>query len=146
MIGQTHDGKLVTKKAKVHIVLWTAPTETSGMRFSVVFEFNKSVAVKMYQKYLTDIVVPKIPVDATVIIHGHTDIIGDAGYNQQLSINRANEVRSILENGLKKQGRDDVTFQVEGFGGDQKLSPFENKLPEERSYNRTVIIDIIPKQ
>jgi len=59
---------------------------------------------------------------------------------------RSNDVRTILENGLKKSGRTDVTFQVLGFGGDQKLSPFENKYPEERSYNRTVIIDIIPKQ
>ena len=146
MIGQTKDGKSVIKESKVHMVLWVAPKENEGMRFSVVYEFNKSVAVKMYQKYLTDIVLPRIPVGANVIIHGHTDIIGDNNYNQRLSLNRANDVRSILENGLKKSGRTDVTFQVLGFGGDQKLSPFENKYPEERSYNRTVIIDIIPKQ
>ena len=128
------------------MVLWVAPKENEGMRFSVLFEFNKSVAVNMYQKYLTNIVIPRIPVGADVIIHGHTDIIGDSNYNQQLSLHRANDVRSILENGLKKLGRTDVTVQVLGFGGDQKLSPFENKYPEERSYNRTVIIDIIPKQ
>ncbi len=146
MIGQTKDGKSVIKEAKVHMVLWVAPKENGGMRFSIIYEFNKSVAVKMYQKYLTEKVIPRIPQGATVIIHGHTDIIGDSSYNQQLSLNRSNDVRSILENGLKKSGRSDVTFQVLGFGGDQKLSPFENKNPEERAYNRTVIIDIIPKQ
>jgi outer membrane protein OmpA-like peptidoglycan-associated protein len=146
MIGQTKDGRSVIKETNVHMVLWVAPKENEGMRFSVLFEFNKSVAISMYQKYLTNIVIPKIPIGANVIIHGHTDIIGDNNYNQQLSLHRANDVRTILENGLKKLGRTDVTFQVLGFGGDQKLSPFENKYPEERSYNRTVIIDIIPKQ
>ena len=146
MVGQTKDGQSVIKEANVHMVLWVAPKESDGMRFSVIYEFNKSVAARMYQKYLTDIVMPRIPVGATVIIHGHTDIIGVPAYNQQLSLNRSNDVRTILENGLKKSGRTDVTFQVLGFGGDQTLSPFENKYPEERSYNRTVIIDIIPKQ
>jgi len=33
---------------------------------------------------------------------------------------------------------------VYGFGEDENLAPFENKLPEQRFYNRTVMIDIIP--
>jgi hypothetical protein len=37
-----------------------------------------------------------------------------------------------------------VKFEVYGFGEDQGLAPFDNKLPEERFYNRTVIIDILP--
>ena len=40
-------------------------------------------------------------------------------------------------------GRSDVKFDVKGFGEDQTSSTFDNKLPEERFYNRTVIIDII---
>jgi len=35
---------------------------------------------------------------------------------------------------------------VHGFGEDENLSQFNNKYPEERFYNRTVIIDIIPKK
>ena len=31
-----------------------------------------------------------------------------------------------------------------GFGDDADFAPFENKFPEERFYNRTVIIDIVP--
>jgi len=61
-----------------------------------------------------------------------------------LSVARANDVRVILENGLAKAGRTDVKFEVHGFGADQNLAPFNNKYPEERFYNRTVIIDIIP--
>jgi outer membrane protein OmpA-like peptidoglycan-associated protein len=98
----------------------------------------------LYEKYLTEIVTPKIPVGGTVIIHGHTDIIGDEAHNQELSMARANEVRGILENALTKAGRTDVKFEVYGFGEDQNMAPFANGSPEERFYNRTVVIDIIP--
>jgi hypothetical protein len=37
-----------------------------------------------------------------------------------------------------------VKFELNGFGENENESPFENKTPEERSYNRTVIIDIVP--
>jgi hypothetical protein len=36
-----------------------------------------------------------------------------------------------------------VKFELNGFGENENESPFEKK-PEERSYNRTVIIDIVP--
>jgi len=114
------------------------------MRYSVIFEFNQSEAIALYEKYLTDIVTPKIPKDGTVIIHGHTDIIGDEATNMTLSLARANDVRGIIESALSKAGRTDVKFEVYGFGEDQNLAPFENKYPEERFYNRTVIIDLIP--
>jgi outer membrane protein OmpA-like peptidoglycan-associated protein len=89
-------------------------------------------------------VAPKIPRNGTVIIHGHSDVIGDDTNNLELSWSRANDVKGILEKALSTQGRTDVKFEVFGFGEDEKLSPFENKFPEERFYNRTVIIDIIP--
>jgi outer membrane protein OmpA-like peptidoglycan-associated protein len=143
LIGQTKSGKKIQKETTVHMVLWTPPKDEEGMRFSVLFEFNESKTIAIYQKYLTDILTPKIPVNGKVIIHGHTDIIGDENYNQNLSQERANEVKRIIEDALAKKGRTDVRFEVYGFGEDQNLSPFENKFPEERFYNRTVIIDII---
>ena len=86
---------------------------------------------------------PKIPKNATVIITGHTDVIGEVDYNKDLSLARANDVKSILEKSLAAAGRTDATFKVRGEGEDEKLAPFENKYPEERFYNRTVIIDIV---
>ena len=146
MIGQTKSGKTVKKETSVHMVLWTPSKDEEGMRYSVLYEFDNAKAITIYQKYLTNVVVPKIPRGATVIIHGHTDIIGEEAHNQKLSLARANDVRNIIKNGLSKVGRSDVRFEVYGFGEDQNLSPFENKFPEERFYNRTVIIDIIPRQ
>ncbi len=145
MTGKTKTGKTVTKEAAVDIALWTPPTNEEGMRFSVIYEFNESKAISIYEKYLNDVVIPKIPQNGTVIIHGHTDIIGDDTYNQKLSMARANNVKSIIESGLLKAGRNDVKFQTYGSGEDESLSPFANNYPEERFYNRTVIIDIIPR-
>ena len=144
MIGQTKSGKVVRKETTAHLVLWTPPVNEEMMRFSILYEFNNSKAINIYEKYLTDIIIPKIPIGGTVIIHGHTDIIGSEESNLELSIARANDTKLILENGLSKAGRSDVKFEVHGYGEDQNLAPFENKFPEERFYNRTVIIDIIP--
>ncbi|MDP2335137.1 MAG: outer membrane beta-barrel protein [Bacteroidota bacterium] len=144
MTGQTMSGKVIKKETSAHLVLWTPSVDEEMLRFSVLYEFNNSKAIAIYQKYLTDVVIPKIPTGGTVLIHGHTDIIGGEDFNLKLSLARANDVLGILENGLKKAGRSDVKFELHGFGEDQNLAPFNNKYPEERFYNRTVIIDIIP--
>jgi outer membrane protein OmpA-like peptidoglycan-associated protein len=146
MVGQLKSGKTLKKEASVHLVLWIPVVPEEMMRFSIIFEFNDSRSIEIYRKYLTDIVTPKIPMGGKVIIHGHTDIIGEEGHNLKLSVARATEVRNIFDAALAKAGRTDVTFEVYGFGEDQNLEPFENKYPEERFYNRTVIIDILPKK
>ncbi|MDA3943067.1 MAG: outer membrane beta-barrel protein [Bacteroidetes bacterium] len=144
MTGQTESGKLISKETTANLVLWTPPEEEEMMRFSIIYEFNTADAIAMYDKYLTEIVTPKIPENGTVIIHGHTDIIGGEDFNLNLSTARANDVKKIMQKALAKANRNDVTFEVYGFGEDENLAPFENRFPEERFYNRTVIIDIIP--
>jgi outer membrane protein OmpA-like peptidoglycan-associated protein len=146
MIGLTKNGRTIRKETSMHMNLWTPPSDEEGMRFSIIFEFNDSKAIQLYEKYLTEVVTPKIPINGKVIIHGHTDIIGSEVNNQKLSSARANEAESIIERSLANAGRTDVKFEVYAFGENQELSPFENKFPEERAYNRTVIIDIIPGQ
>jgi hypothetical protein len=74
----------------------------------------------------------------------YTDVIGEEAYNQKLSVKRANDVKTTLQNSISKLGTTGVTFEVTGLGENENAAPFGNKLPEERSYNRTVIIDIIP--
>ncbi|MEI6348728.1 MAG: hypothetical protein WCP69_12345 [Bacteroidota bacterium] len=143
LIGKTINGTTITKDTIVNITLWTPTKQEEGMRFSVIYEFNDSKAIAIYKKYLTEVVTPKIPIGGTVIIRGYTDIIGDATNNQKLSFARASDVKTIFEKALLKSGRKDVKFEVSGFGEDQNLTPFENKFPEERFYNRTVVIDIV---
>lgn len=146
LMGTSLTGKTIVKENLVKIV----PIETSktieSLRFSVIFEFNESKSIAMYEKYLNEIVVPKIPIGSKVIIKGYTDIIGEGKYNQKLSLARANDVKQILEASLAKSGRYDVKFQVNGYGENPDYSLFENNFPEERFYNRTVVIDILPVQ
>lgn len=144
MVGQAKNGTIVRKDTTVNMVLWTPAKTDEVMRFSIIYEFDESKATSIYEKYLTDIVIPKIPAGGRVVLHGYTDIIGDEDHNQTLSLARANDVRNTLTDGLAKAGKSGVSFEVYGFGEDQSLSPFENKYPEERFYNRTVIIDILP--
>jgi len=144
MVGKGKNGKTVKKEVPVHMVLWTPAENEEGLRYSIIFEINSAEAITIYNKYLTDIVTPKIPKDGTVIIHGHTDIIGDPDHNLDLSMARANEVSGIIKDALAKAGRSDVKFEVYGFGEDEAVAPFNNNFPEERFYNRAVIIDIIP--
>ncbi|MBA0884622.1 OmpA family protein [Flavobacterium undicola] len=145
MTGQTKSGKSVTKETSVHIARWAPTTIENGVRYSIIFEFNESKAITIYRKYLTDVVVPKIPMNGTVIIHGHADVIGNDEYNLKLSQARATEVKTIIEEALTASNRNDVKFEVTGYGEESSRSPFNNKFPEERSYNRTVIIDVFQK-
>lgn len=145
MVGQTKNGNTVRKEASVHMALWTQSLLLDGLRFSVIFEFDDSRSINIYQKFLADFVTPKIPEGARVIIHGHTDIIGEEGHNQKLSEARANDVTKILQDALARAGKNDVKLEVTAFGEDENVSPFENKFSEERFYNRTVIIDVIPR-
>lgn len=144
MTGLNSNGKTVTRDTIIHMVLWTPPVNDMGRRYSVIFEFDESKVIGLYDKYLTEVVAPKIPLNSTVIIHGYTDIIGDASHNLQLSKDRTSDVKNILASALSNNGRTDVKFEVRGFGADPGAAPFDNKYPEERFYNRTVIIDIIP--
>jgi outer membrane protein OmpA-like peptidoglycan-associated protein len=89
-------------------------------------------------------VAPKIPANAKVMIHGHTDVIGEEVYNQTLSVRRANDVLTTLKNSVNQLGTTGVTFEVNGMG--ENSAPFGNRLPKERAYNRTVIIDVIAKK
>jgi tRNA A37 threonylcarbamoyladenosine modification protein TsaB len=50
--------------------------------------------------------------------------------------------QKIIETALAKAGTKNVKFETHEFGKDVSTSLFENNLPEERFYNRTVIIDI----
>ncbi len=143
MVGERTNGTTVRKESTVHLVRQDDAV-SKGLRYSIVFDFDRAKTIASYEKFLTDIVSPLIAIGSTVIIHGHTDIIGDGDYNQKLSVDRAQQTQKIIERALAKSGRTDVKFETFGFGEDPSHAPFENNLPEERFYNRTVIIDIIP--
>ncbi len=117
--------------------------EAVGQRYSILFEFDDSKTVQTYEQFLGQTVAPAIPNGASVIIHGHTDGVGDPDYNSRLSQRRSEEAQRVLTRELTKQGKT-VTFDTYGFGEDERRAPFNNTLPEQRYYNRTVVIEVVP--
>ena len=76
--------------------------------------------------------------DSTVQVVGHTDNTGDAGYNQSLSLRRAQAVTAILAS----EGVNTFRMQAVGRGEDAPLAT--NLTPEGRQLNRRVEIVITP--
>jgi outer membrane protein OmpA-like peptidoglycan-associated protein len=143
MLAQTKTGHTIKKESFVTLAK-TPDRPQEGLRYSILFDFDKSKTIAAYEKFLTDVVTPLIPENGTVIIHGHTDIIGEEIYNQALSKDRAMGAQQIIEDALLKAGKKGVKFETFAYGEDENMAPFENNLPEKRFYNRTVIVDIIP--
>ena len=142
LTGKTPYGLIIRKESIIRLVRTAVPVEES-LRFSILFDFDQSDAVDRYEQFLLNEVAPHITNNSTVIIHGHTDIVGGSDYNMHLSERRAEAIRNILEKAILDAGRTGVRFDMFAFGMDEDTAPFENKLPEERFYNRTVIIDIV---
>jgi outer membrane protein OmpA-like peptidoglycan-associated protein len=143
MRGKTKTGNLIKKESSVSLMKIAAPDQ-EGLRYSILFDFDKSKSIAAYEKFLTEVITPLIPENSTVIIHGHTDVIGDEKYNHTLSHERALGTQQILQKALSEKGKKGVKFETFGYGEEAGMAPFENGLPEERFYNRTVIIDIVP--
>src|SRR5690606_13970293 len=110
----------------------------------ILFNFDKTTTLASYNKFLTEVVSPLVSNGSKVIIHGHTDAIGEESYNNVLSKDRASQTQKMIEKALVNKGITNVSFETSGYGEDSSHSPFANTLPEERFYNRTVIIDIEP--
>lgn len=146
MVGLTKDGTTVRREVPVHVMAWSPTGYRNGARYSILYEFNESKAITMYEKYISEIVTPNIPNGGMVLVRGYTDTIGDEANNHELSHARANDVKGMLESSLAKAGKTGVTIEVKAYGEDESMSPFENKYPEERFYNRTVVIDILPNK
>jgi outer membrane protein OmpA-like peptidoglycan-associated protein len=143
MLGATKLGKSTRKDGSFQLIRREVSVK-EAVRFSILFEFDKSKTIASYEKFLTEIVTPLIPDNGKVIIHGHTDIVGEEDYNDNLSRERVEDARGIIERAILSNGKHGITFETFGFGENLQYAPFENQFPEERFYNRTVIIDIVP--
>jgi outer membrane protein OmpA-like peptidoglycan-associated protein len=142
MLGETKSGKFVKKESSIHLIRRVEPKKET-VRFRILFDFDQSKSVASYKTFLTNVVTPLIPDSGLVIIHGYTDITGEEEYNENLSNERVQDARSIIENAISSSGKKGITFETFGFGANPQYASFDNSLPEGRSYNRSVIIDIV---
>ena len=144
MVGQKKDGKAVRKETSVHLIRRNEPAR-EAVRFSILYDFNQSKTKSNYEKFIGDMIVPLIADSGLVVIHGYTDEIGDETHNQKLSEERVEDTKAIIERAITDSGKRGITYETVGFGENPKHVPFDNNFPEERFYNRCVIIDIVPK-
>ena len=141
MTGQTKTGHAITKESSFSLSREAQPNQPEQM-VSILFRFDKSVTVATFENFLTNTVAPHIYSNSKVVISGYTDVIGTPEYNLTLSAERAQDAQTILQTALAKSSVTGVTYKTNGFG--EVGTSFGNTLPEERFYNRTVIINIMP--
>jgi outer membrane protein OmpA-like peptidoglycan-associated protein len=133
----------VRKESSVYLVRRDEPIKET-MRFTILFDFDQSKTMASYKTFITGFITPLIPDSGIVLIHGHTDITGEQKYDDSLSTQRVRDARDIIEHACTAGGKRGVKFQTFGFGSNVLYAPFDNYFPEERFYNRTVIIEIVP--
>lgn len=111
----------------------------------VFFAFDEAALTDSAREYLAELA-PLIRergegIDEPVRIEGHTDDVGETGYNQQLSERRAASVRDHLVDAL---GLGDLAFEVAGYGETQPVTPNRTgdgaDNPDGRARNRRVEI------
>jgi len=120
-----------------------APPCATVIRFdsSLLFDYNSSDLRSEADEVLAGVAVALNDANQAIEVNGHTDARGDAGYNLELSLDRAQAVEQALRDlGLG------VEIAVNGFGEEQPVAP--NELPDGtddeagRAQNRRVEIVI----
>lgn len=96
--------------------------EIISLHSDVMFEFDRSDltgdAEEVVRRAATTLAQNVDPDEPTITVIGHTDGIGDAAYNDNLSVERAESVRDLLAEELGT----DYDLEVEGRGMDEPVA------------------------
>lgn len=107
--------------------------EKIAYRFAVEFDFDSDELTEDALKNLAIALEKARKIKGvTVELRGHTDIVGDHAYNQDLSERRANRVAQFFQDAGMKSGR----IRTEGHSFDQPVAP--NTTTDGRARNRRV--------
>ena len=140
------DGAIVAKPAAAPAAapaapaVAAAPAGPSKVTYAAdaLFDFDKAVLKPAGKAKLDDLVGKVKGINLEVVIAvGHTDSVGAAGYNQKLSVKRAEAVKAYLvSKGIEKN-----RVYTEGKGLTQPVA--DNKTKEGRSKNRRVEVEVV---
>jgi OOP family OmpA-OmpF porin len=110
------------------------------MNLQINFGTNKDAVTPFHQSEMVEAVkfINQYP-GHKIEVEGHTDSVGDAGYNQGLSARRAENVRMTL---VDKYGVAADRISARGFGEEKPLA--SNDTVEGRQQNRRVEVEILP--
>ncbi|MEP1385906.1 MAG: OmpA family protein [Paraglaciecola sp.] len=108
---------------------------------NITFSTGSAAIVTSFYPVLEDVAKVLNRYEKTKLsIEGHTDSVGDANYNTQLSIQRANSVANYLQSTGVATNR----LQTLGMGESQPLA--SNDTVQGRQQNRRVELRVIPLQ
>lgn len=108
---------------------------------NITFDTGRADVKPQFQPVLTRVSqsIQQYP-DTVVQIEGHTDSTGAASFNQTLSENRAESVRSYMT----QRGVDANRLVAVGYGASRPVA--DNGTPQGRAQNRRVEVLIVPAQ
>lgn len=113
-------------------------TEKVTFEADTFFDFDKFTLKAAGKAKLEDLVSKLTGTDIEVVVAtGHTDSVGTEGYNQKLSMRRANAVKAFL---VSKGVPADRVF-TEGKGESKPVA--SNKTSEGRAQNRRVDVEVV---
>ena len=97
----------------------------------ILFETGKSALNKKSHHFIDSIsqIIRRKLIDS-IVIEGHTDSVGTIGFNQKLSMDRANNVHAYLIQNIK------APFITRGWASQKPVA--DNRTPEGRQRNRRV--------
>lgn len=104
-----------------------------GTRLAVYFAFSSSEVSFSQWQSLAGIKRFLSEYDGKICIEGHTDAIGEVGFNQQLSVARALSVEKIL---VEDYGFSPTRFSIVGHGSQHPIA--DNQVEVGRAQNRRV--------
>ena len=114
---------------------------TLSMPGAITFGFDSSALQPQFRPVLDDLAVTLNEYNQTIIeVAGHTDSVGDAAYNQNLSEQRAATVASYLA------GRGIMRDRMITIGAGESRPIASNDTEAGRAQNRRVEITLVPLQ
>ncbi|TDD81022.1 OmpA family protein [Actinomadura darangshiensis] len=118
--------------------------ETSGSQVTVrisadvLFDFGKATLTRAAKRRIAELAPRLRAAKGAVQVSGHSDSIGDSGYNLTLSEQRAEAVKAELQNALKGAN---LRIGAKGYGETKPVAPNEQNGkddPAGRAKNRRV--------
>lgn len=110
-----------------------------NMPSNITFASGKAAINPAFNGILDNIGTTLAKYESTIVhIAGHTDSVGSAEFNQQLSVNRANSVRAALN------GRGVISERLLTTGYGESVPVADNATEEGRQQNRRVEITLQP--
>lgn len=120
---------------KSHGFQWTEDGWELGLSGKVLFDTDSEVVSSASTAQLTQITQALLGVGIQQVrLEGHTDNVGQAAYNQQLSLRRAQTVAAVMQGA----GMDAQLIATHGMGQSKPIA--DNNTAEGRSENRRVAI------